>query len=339
MNAFRPWAAVVGATFALALGLAGIARAEVSELRMSRGLSLGFLPSIVMEDQKLVEKHAQAAGLGDVKVQWRAFIGGVAMNDALIAGQVDFAGGGPPPFLVLWARTQGTPVAVRAMAALNASPMHLLTRNPSIRTLRDFGPNDRISTPGAKISNQAVVLQMAAEKLFGEPGKLDPLTVTLSLPDGFAAMISGGEVNSQFSGPPFQYQAADLEKHGVRRVLNSEDVLGGPTTFLMMWTTNRFVEANPKSYRAVYAALQEAIDLINRDRKRAAEIFLRVTRQKISTEEVLRILDLPETRYALAPQNVMRYADFLQRTGVIKTRPASWKDLFFPGPVHDLPGS
>jgi NitT/TauT family transport system substrate-binding protein len=313
--------------------------AETGEVRMSRGLSLGFLPSIVMEDQKLVEKHTKAAGLGDVKVSWRAFIGGVAMNDALIAGQVDFAGGGPPPFLVLWARTQGTPSAVKAVAAMSSSPMHLLTRNPAIKSLRDFGPNDRISTPGAKISNQAVVLQMAAEKTFGDATKLDPLTVTLSLPDGFAAMISKGEVNSQFSGPPFQYQTADLEKNGIRSVLNSDQVMGGPTTFLMMWTSARFHDANPRTYRAVVAALQEAIDLINRDRKTAAEIFLRVTRQKVEHAEVVRILSLPEVRYTLAPENVMRFAEFLGRTGVIKAKPASWKDLFFPGPVHELSGS
>lgn len=327
------------AALLVTLTLASVARAEVNEVRMSRGLSLGFLPSIVMEDQKLIEKHTKAAGLGEVKVSWRAFIGGVAMNDALLAGQVDFAGGGPPPFIVLWARTQGTRSEVKAVAALNSSPMHLLTRNPAIKTLRDFGPKDRISTPGAKISNQAVVLQMAAEKMFGDPGKLDTLTVTLSLPDGFTALISGGEVNSQFSGPPFQYQTAELQKHGIRSVLNSEDVLGGPTTFLLMWTTARFHEANPKTYRAVYAALQEAIELINKDRKQAAEIFLRVTKQKVSQDEVVRILALPESRYTLAPQNVMRYAEFLHRTGVIKTKPASWKDLFFPGPVQDLPGS
>ena len=313
--------------------------AEVNEVRLSRGLSLGFLPSIVMQDQKLVEKHAKASGLNDLKVVWQGFIGGVAMNDALISGQMHFAGGGPPPFTVLWARTQGTPHAVKAIAALNASPMYLLTRNPAVKSVRDFGPKDRIAVPGAKISNQAVVLQMVAEKVFGDRGRFDPLTVVLSLPDGFTALLSGGELTAQFSGPPFQYQTKELQKRGVRKILDSEEVLGGPTTFLMMWTTNRFYEENPKIYQAVYAALEEAINLINRDHRLAAGIFLRVTKQKAEPAEIVRILDDPGTKYGLAPQNIMKYVDFLHKSGVIKTRPASWKDMFFPGPVHNLPGS
>jgi NitT/TauT family transport system substrate-binding protein len=321
------------------LFLATAARAEVSEVRMSRGLSLGFLPSMIMEDQKLIEKHAAAAGLGKVNVVWQKFSGGVAMNDALLAGQCDFAGGGPPPFAVLWAKTKGSSVEVKGVAAMSAAPMYLLTRNPAVKTIKDFGPKDRIVVPGAKVSDQAVVLQMAAEQAFGDPHKLDTQTVALSLPDGFAALLSNGEINAQFSGPPFQYQTDVLKKHGIHRVLVSDEVMGGPATFLMMWTTTRFHDANPKTYGAVLAALKEAIDLINRDHARVAEIFLRVSGEKMSQAEVQRILDQPDMRYSLAPEGVMKYVDFMHRIGVIKVKPQSWKEMFFPGPVQELQGS
>lgn len=315
------------------------AGAEVSEVRMSRGLSFGFLPTIVMEDQKLIQKHARAAGLGDIKVTWHRFTGGVMMNDALLAGQVDFAGGGPPPFAVLWAKTQGTKVEVKGVAAMCTSPMYLLTRNPEIKSIRDFGPKDRILVPGANISDQAVVLQMVSEQAFGDPHKLDRLTVVLSLPDGFATLLSRGGANSQFSGPPFQYETELLSQHHIYRVLSSDDVLGGPATFIMMWTTTRFHDANPKTYAAVYAALGDAISLINSDHKKAAEIFLRVTKEKLSLAETERILGEPDLRYSLTPENTMKYVDFLHHIGTIKKSPASWKDLFFPGPVQSLQGS
>jgi NitT/TauT family transport system substrate-binding protein len=331
--------AAILAFVALAACLPQPARAEVSEVHMSRGLSLGFLPSMIMEEGKLIEKHAAAAGLGEVTVTWFKFSGGVAMNDALLAGQVDFAGGGPPPFAVLWARTRGSAVEVKGVAAMSAAPMYLLTRNPDVKTVRDFGPKDRISVPGAKVSDQAVVLQMAAEQAFGDPKRLDPLTVALSLPDGFTALLSGGEINSQFSGPPFQYQTEVLKQHGIHRVLDSNAVLGGPATFLMMWTTKRFHDANPKTYGAAYAALAEAVDLINRDHKAVAGIFLRMSGEKMGIDEVVRILDQSDMRYSLAPEGVMRYVDFMHRTGVIKVRPDSWKDMFFPGPVQQLKGS
>ena len=327
------------AVAALACAISELAQAEVTEVHMSRGLSLGFLPSMIIEDRKLIEKHAAAAGLGKVTVSWFKFSGGVAMNDALLAGQVDFAGGGPPPFAVLWARTRGSAVEVKGVAAMSAAPMYLLTRNPNVKTVRDFGPGDRIAVPGAKVSDQAVVLQMAAEQALGDPKKLDPLTVALSLPDGFAALLSKGEIDSQFSGPPFQYQTDVLKQHGIHRVLASNDVLGGPATFLMMWTTKRFYDANPKTYAAVYQALAEAIDLINHDHKAVAEIFLRMSGEKMGVDEVVRILDQPDMRYSLAPEGVMRYVDFMHRTGVVKVRPDSWKDMFFPGPVQQLQGS
>ena len=42
------------------------ARAETGELRVSKGFGLHYMPLYIMEKLKLVEKHAAAAGLGDV---------------------------------------------------------------------------------------------------------------------------------------------------------------------------------------------------------------------------------------------------------------------------------
>ena len=61
--------------------------------------------------------------------------------------------------------------------------------------------------PAVKVSVQAVTLQMAAAKQWGEQnfGKLDPITVSMSPPDATIALLSGsGEVNNVFSVPPFQ---------------------------------------------------------------------------------------------------------------------------------------
>jgi NitT/TauT family transport system substrate-binding protein len=54
-----------------ALGLAAFpaANAEMSEIHVSRQYGISYLPLMIMEDQKLIEKHAKAAGV-DVKVEW-----------------------------------------------------------------------------------------------------------------------------------------------------------------------------------------------------------------------------------------------------------------------------
>jgi NitT/TauT family transport system substrate-binding protein len=53
---------------------------------------------------------------------------------------------------------------------------------------------------------------------------------------------------------------------------------------------------------------------------------------------MLRTLGNPVVRYGAAPVGMMVRATFMARFGPLKTRPASWQDMFFP-PVHDWPGS
>ena len=94
----------VVAAFALCSVCAGGARAEPSEIRIAQQYGVNYLPLLVMKKNRLVEKQAQAAGLGSVTVTWTQFGSGAAMNDALIAGSLDFASGGVGPLIKIWDR-------------------------------------------------------------------------------------------------------------------------------------------------------------------------------------------------------------------------------------------
>ena len=59
MVRFGKWLACAS----LALALASPACAEVSEFRITKQPSIIYLPLVVMEQNRLVEKHARAAGL------------------------------------------------------------------------------------------------------------------------------------------------------------------------------------------------------------------------------------------------------------------------------------
>jgi len=325
---------MVGATL---LTAAFAARAEVAELKVAEQYGIGYLPLMVMEDQKLVEKYAKEAGV-DLKVTWAKFAGGNVMNDALLSDSLHFATGGVAPMVTLWAKTRSN-YEVKAVAALDSMPLYLNSRNPAVKSLKDFTDKDKIALPAVKVSIQAVTLQMAAEQAFG-PGqynKLDRLTVSMSHPDGQAALLSGtSEVNAQFSAPPFQFQ--QLENPAIHKVIDSYTVLGGPATFNLIWTTSKFRNDNPKVYAAFVKALDEAMAMINRDKKWAAEAYLRVSKDKDSVEDIVKMLNDPQVRFTTTPQNVLKYVDFMNKTGAIKVKPASWKDLFFPN-AHALPGS
>jgi NitT/TauT family transport system substrate-binding protein len=329
---------------ALALALAGAAgagqaRAETKQLRISKGYGILYLPLMVMEHEKLVEKHARAAGLGELQVSWPTFDGGNVINDAMLSGALDVAAIGAPGFVTLWAKAKGIPkLEVAAISGLSATSLYLNTRNAGVKTLRDFGPGDKIAMPGIKTSLSAVVLQMAVAREFGiaEYARLDPLTVGLPHPDAMAALTSGKtDVNSHLGSPPFSY--LELESPGVHRVMNSVDVLGN-ITLDVVYCTRRFHDENPRTVAAFLAALEEANAFIARDRRAAAEIYARASRVKVSAAEVLRMLNDPDTRFSTTPTGVLGYATFMHQAGTIKVRAASWKELFFPE-VHHLPGS
>ena len=335
MRCLRISLAMLAASLALAAPI--VTRAEMAEIKVAKQYGISYLPLMLMEDQKLIEKHAKTLGV-DVNVGWAQFAGGNVMNDAMLSGSLQFASGGVGPLITLWSRTRGN-LDVHAVGALNSMPLYLVSRNPNVKTVRDLSDKDRIGLPAVKISVQALALQMAAEKEFGsgQANKLDPLTVTMAHPDAMQALLSGqSEINAHFGSPPFQYQ--ELAKPGMHLVLNNYDVMGGAVTFNLVWTTARFRSENPKLYQAFIEALDEAIGQINADKRTAAEAYLRISKDKDSLDNILTMMNDPLIVYTTTPQNVMKYADFMYKTGAIKVKPESWKELFFPN-AQGLPGS
>ncbi len=327
---------LTAAVAALSWAILPAAHAEMSEIHVSRQYGISYLPLMIMEDQKLIEKHAKATGI-DVTVDWSKFASGAVMNDALLSGNLQFASGGVGPFTTLWAKTRGN-LDVKAVSAINSMPLFLVTNNPKVKTIKDFTDNDKIALPAVKVSIQAVTLQMAAEKAFGagQQNKLDHLTVSMSHPDAETALLSGTEITAHLGSPPFQYQ--ELAHKGMHKVFSSYDVLGGPATFNVVWTTSKFHDENSKVYAAFVAALDEATTMINHDKRAAAQTYLRVSKDKDSLDNILKILNDPAIKYTTTPNNVMKYVDFMDKIGSIKAKPDSWKEMFFPN-AHNLPGS
>src|SRR5262245_30983182 len=74
---------------ALAASAALPANAQQPEIRISRTTTMAYLPLMVAEHEKLIEKHAAALGVPNLKVSWVLFTGPSAQIDALFSGNVD----------------------------------------------------------------------------------------------------------------------------------------------------------------------------------------------------------------------------------------------------------
>src|SRR5947209_11963266 len=313
---------------------------EASAITLISQHGLPYLPLMLMEDGKLVEKHAARLGLPALKAEYGRLGGTQSLIDALLAGQMNFGITGVPGLATLWAKSAGTPNEVRALSAAQAMPFILTTNRPDIKTIRDFTERDKIAVPGVKNSNQAICLQMAAAKEWGQENyaRLDPYTITLPHPDAAIAIIAKStEVTGHYGVAPFQNY--ELAAPGVHAVLKSYDTLGGQTTNGVVLMTKKFRDANPKVTSAVFAALSEASDMINKDPRASAAVYIRMTNDKRSgVAEMEKMISDPDNAWTTTPQNAMRYVEFMHKVGTLKKLPGDWRELFMPE-VHGLKGS
>lgn len=319
--------AALAACIVTGLVFAAHAHAE-GRVRIVDQFGIGSLLLKVAKDQKLIEKEGAKEGLV-IDVQWSELSGGAAVNDTLLSGAADVATIGIGPLLTIWDRTHGKQ-DFRAIAALGAVPVYLVTNNPKIRTIKDFSEADRIAVVSVGVSQQGRLLQMASAKAFGDDqyARLDALEVSMPHADATTAMLVGNSaIDAHFSNAPFQYE--ELENPKIHKVLSSSDILGGPSTIAVAASSAKWRSDNPKTYRAVRAALADAAALVAADKPAAAAIYIRQDSSTLSPAFVERILSDTGTSFVTTPQNTLPLGTFLHKVGVIRNEPRSWRDYFF----------
>jgi NitT/TauT family transport system substrate-binding protein len=233
------------------------------------------------------------------------------MNDALLSDSIDIASGGMPGLLTIWAKTRGSAQEVRGVSAMSQQPLILNSRNPNVHSIKDFTDADRIAMPAVKVSAQAVLLEMAAAREWGDAAfdRLDRLTFSISPPDATAGLLSGNaDFNAAFTVPP--YQNMQLRDPAVHTVISSFDLVG-PSSGGMAWTSKRFHDNNPKLYRALLDAMQEASDFIAAHPRQTVAYYAADSKAKIDTDLMDQLMADPKFKYILTPHASMQWAEFM----------------------------
>ncbi|MFG1427141.1 ABC transporter substrate-binding protein [Roseixanthobacter glucoisosaccharinicivorans] len=312
--------------------------ADAAEVRVVSGLGLCYLPMIVAAENRLIEKHAAALGMPDVKVIYTQLTSGPAITDALISGNADIAMAGTSVMLNLWDKTVKF-APVKGMMAICDSPIYFNTIDPKIKSIKDFKPTDRIAMASGKGTQHALILEMATAQAYGfdQRNKFDTLAITMSHPDGVAALLSGGAgATTHVTTVPFIQM--ELANPNVHTILSSYEVTKGPNTLITAYANEKWRSDNPKLYDATFTALKEAMTLIAADKVAAAKAFKKYDTSKLSVSEVVAILNNPDMMsFSPTPHKVMVFAEYMHKTGLLKNLPSSWKEVFFSN-VHDLPG-
>jgi NitT/TauT family transport system substrate-binding protein len=302
---------------------------EITNLRVSKQYGLALLQLMIMEDQKLIEKHAKALGHPGLTTEWMFLRASDVITDGLLSGSIEVATFGLPSLILLNEKTRGR-LNVRGLVGFNTVRGALVTRNPEVKRLEDFTEKDRIAVPAVKVSNQAILLQMAAAKVWGDANwqKLDQLTVSMSQPDSTGVMIGGRtEITANFPSQPFLNR--QLREPGIHVVIDQEQILGTKTSAAALAVTTPFYEKNPITAKAIVAAFEEATQMINQDKRWAVEQYGRLANDKTPIDELLAMIDDAPDRYTTKIMGIEPWVGFMTRIGMVKQGPARWQDLFF----------
>ena len=313
------------------LAAPAIVRAQAPlTVRFVQQRGLLYLPVEEMVSGGILQQEATKLGLGKVDASVKTLSGPGPVVDALLSGSADYGTAALPSLLTLWDKTHGTPNEVKAVGTMSNGAMVLYTINPNVKSIADFTEKDRIAVPTIGISFNAMMLQMAAEKLWNDPHRLDHLTVGLGHSDAVAALAAGygtATVTAHIAVQPFTSRG--LKIPGAHVIADSREVFGGPLTQITLLATKQTKDKNPTLFQAVSNALDQSIKVANADKRAAAVLWKQAQNASESVDDLVTLLNDPGFEFTSEPHRIAHFAAFLNRTGRLKNKINDWKDLFW----------
>src|SRR3984893_8052300 len=294
-----------------------------------------YLPVDMMVSGGVLQQEATKLGLGKVEATATTLSGPAPIVDALLSGSADYGTAALPSLLTLWDKTHGTPNEVKAVGTVSNGAMVLYTINPNVKTIADFTEKDRIAVPSVRISFNAMMLEMAAAKLWNDAHRLDHLTVGLGHADAVAALAAGygpATVTAHIGVQPFTDRGLKLP--GAHVVADSREVFGGPLTQVSLLATKQTRDKNPTLFKAVGNALETSIKMCNADKDAAAVLWKKAQNASENIDELRALLDDPGFEFTSQPHRIAYFAAFLNRIGTVKTKVGDWKELFWETAYH-----
>jgi sulfonate transport system substrate-binding protein len=321
------------------LAAPAIVRAQAPlTVKFAQQRGLLYLPIDEMVTGGILQQEATKLGLGKVDATAVTLSGPGPVVDAILSGAADYGTVALPSLLNLWEKTHGTANEVKAVGTVSNGAMTLYTINPNVKSIADFTEKDRIAVPTVRISFNSMMLQMAAEKLWNDPHRLDHLTVGIGHPDAVTALSAGYDkatVTAHIGVQPFT--ARGLKIPGAHIITDSREVFGGPLTQITLIASRQTKEKNPTLFKAVANALDASIRQANADKKAAAVLWKTAQKASESVDDLVALLDDPGFEFTTQPHRIAFFAAFLNRIGTMKTKLGDWKELFWET-AHNQPG-
>ena len=277
---------------------------------------IGAAPFVILKTQQTLDKQ-----FPHTKFQWVIVNSGAAVREAVISNQGQLGTLGLPPFLVGWDKGMDWKV----LLATSRTDSWLVSKNPRLKSLKDFGPNDKIGVV-APDSQQAIQLRKAAQDQLGNAHALDRNLVAIGSADGEQALLSG-QLAAQFSGSPFQEREVAAGGH---IILHSGDTFG-PVGAGLIVLSQGFYNQYPTFSKKIY---QDLIDVTSYIEKHHTQTAQYLSQDKSGgggkAAQFKTLLDNPNLIFEKTPTGLVAYANFMKSIGLISKAPQSVKDLELP---------
>jgi NitT/TauT family transport system substrate-binding protein len=273
---------------------------------------LGAVTLVTLKHQKTLEKL-----FPNTTFDWKVVFSGASVRESMIANQVQLGALGLPPFLVGWDRGFNWKV----LTASSRSDSWLVTKNPRIKSLKDFTSSDKIGVV-APDSQQAIILRKAAQDQLGDAHALDQNIVAITSEDGEQALLSG-QIAAHLSGLPFQQREVDT---GGRIILHTTDAFGKVGAGLIALAPN-FDEQYPDFTKKVRQAFLDATNYASTHHEEVAQYLSQDQAGGGTAAQFKALLDNSAFVFDTTPSGLITYAKFMQSIGLISKVPGSVKDL------------
>ncbi len=308
----------------LVFGACGAAGPQPLSVSVAEQYGLAYAPVQMMREKGFLEAalRERAEPEQPVSVQWVKLANTSAIREAMLAGEVDVAFTGIPPFLI--GVDQGMPW--RMIAGLSSCPVDLFVNNPDIDSLQALVGNGKIALPQPG-SIQHILLAMAAKRELGAADALDRQLVSMKHPDGMQALLAGGDVVAHFTAPPYSF--LEEATPGIRPLVRGEAAMGEPFSFLVGI-------ADPSLYgddirlTAVRDALARSMAFIRDFPEEAAGLL--APSYGLTPEQTHAYLTDPQMVFQMEILGVETFAAFMTEAGYLRQMPAP--DALVP---HSLP--
>jgi len=256
----------------------------------------------------------------DLKVEWKQLSNTTSIRESMLAGEVDIAFMAIPPFLI--ARDKG--MEWKIISGLSESPLGLMTNRKDINSLSDFKNQDKIALPQPG-SIQHILLSMAAQSKFGDPGKFDEQLLTMSHPDAMNALLAGREVSSHFASPPYLF--LESREKGIKEILSGKEAFGGEFTFIIGVSTEEFYQQQSENYKLFAAALEKSIKFMQQNPAEAAAIL--ADNYDLTESEMIEYLNWPGMKFTSEIKGLEEFIAFMTAEGYLEENNYQPAELIF----------